>query len=404
MSQPKILISEEHPLTRQALVASLNSLGFHNVITAVNNDKALQAIAVEKEVDILICSLSTSRSRELSFLRQASNYGQINSVLLISDVNPALSLAIKKFAQHSGYDLLGILRRPLNRADLKVALSTYKPKLIARPMISLAEMPSADHIAESLQNSEFIPYYQPKLDLNTGTIIGAEILMRWNHPEFGLLGPATFIDVAKHFGHFDAMTLDVLRQASKFLATHNFAPDFKLAVNIDPDQLANPALHEKIYALLLSEHANPANLIIEITEAGLLDSPANCMENLIRLRMLGCGVSIDDFGTGFSSLQRICDVPCTEIKMDMSFTKALTHNKRSAAAIEAMVIFSNSIGVQLVAEGIETKEQYSALKALNCHIGQGYLISAPIPEDELTHLLSKQSSHQQPKKYKYEFQ
>jgi EAL domain-containing protein (putative c-di-GMP-specific phosphodiesterase class I) len=402
MSQPKILISEDHSLTRQALVASLNSLGFHNIITAANNEKALQVIFLEKEIDILICSLPTSNSQKLIFLRHASQYGHINSILLISDISPSLTRAIGQFAKYSGYELLGILRKPLNRADLKSALSAYKPKHTTSPTFFLAEMPSADDIADSLHKSEFVPYYQPKLDLDTGQVVGAEILMRWNHPQLGLLGPAAFIEVARHFGHLDAMTLEVLTQAIKFIATQNFGSDFKIAVNIDPEQLSNPTLHEKIAALLFNENANPSNLIIEITETGLLESPANAMENLVRLRMLGCGVSIDDFGAGLSSLQRICELPCTEIKMDMSFSKALMRNERNASAIEAMVHFSDAIGVQLVIEGIETGEQLTALQKLKCHIGQGYFISAPIPGDKLAVWIESQDSNHPPKQYHYD--
>jgi EAL domain-containing protein (putative c-di-GMP-specific phosphodiesterase class I) len=392
MTSPTILIYEDHFLSQHLLAASLKSLGFQNVLIANSHADAIERVKAEKEITVLICTVTSADMRELNFLREARECGNIDSLLLISDASPDIHVALAQLARHAGYRLLGILRRPYSKADLHTAIAGYRSKRTLGPSMPLFEMPSADNIGRAACNGEFVPYYQPKLDLCTLEVVGAELLMRWQHPELGLLGPAAFIEVAKHFNHLDTMTFSVLEQALNFIGTQQLGDRFKLSVNIDAAQLKDLSLHKRIRNLLTAQKFRPANLVIEITETGFLEFPEACLENLIHLRMLGCEVSIDDFGTGLSSLQRVCELPCTEIKLDMSFTKALLKNNRSVAAVEHMVKFSNDIGVQLVAEGIETEEQLNMLQKLKCPIGQGYLFSAPVCGEKLMQWMAERKT------------
>ncbi|MGY4532643.1 EAL domain-containing protein (putative c-di-GMP-specific phosphodiesterase class I)/CheY-like chemotaxis protein [Pseudomonas sp. TE3786] len=383
MSQPNILIAECPFLSQQMLAASLKSLGYQKLLIATNNDETIELVKSEKEISILICPLTSPTMQELSVIHEAHHFGRIDAIILISDTNLDIRLALAQLSRHAGFQLLGILRRQFSKNDLQTALANYSPKHPLRVDIPLIEMPSSNCIEKAVQNGELVPFYQPQLNLKTMKVVGAEILMRWHHPELGLIGPAAFLEIATHFDQLSTMTLSILEQALNFIRSQSFAEDFKLSINIDAAQLKDPSLHKHIAQLTATAKFNPANLIVEITETGMLEAPAVCLENLIHLRMLGCGISIDDFGTGFSSLQRICELPCTEIKLDMSFTNALLTNHRSVAAVDTMTKFSNTIGVQLVAEGIETKEQLQLLQGLGCHIGQGYLFSPPISAEQL---------------------
>ncbi len=378
MSRPKILILEDHPLAQQALAILLKSLGHLNTFVAANHDEIIQLVKQEQEFDILICTITSPGAYELKLLREISTHGTIKSVLLINETSSDLSAAIRQYVHLCGHRILAELRKPFSKNDLQIALTEPLIKQKINPAAPTIETPAAKEIARAVHKKQFIPYFQPKVNLQTMEVVGAEILMRWNHPTLGILGPAQFIDIAKRFGNLEAMTLSVLEQAIHFIESKKFSRNFKLAVNIDAVQLSKPDFHKKLEHMLGMYDISADTIILEITETGTFKSPIECLANLIKVRMLGLGVSIDDFGAGLSSLQRICELPCTEIKLDMSFIKNLAHNKRTRSAVSGMVKLSQEWGVQLVAEGIETEEQLHLLRDLNCDTGQGYIFSPPL--------------------------
>lgn len=391
MSELKILLVEPHLRTLNSLVKMLGSLNQNNVFIASNSGEAKSIIEREHVFDVLICGFSAEHSQELSFIRQASDFGRINSLILLSDAEPSISHAIQKLAQLWGHYVIGNLNYPVCEAELETALeNSGKREQPTTPY--LIEVFPANEIEFGIRNSQFTPYYQPKFDIETMQITGAEVLARWQHPTLGVITPAAFLEIARHFDYLDEMMLDVSKKALRFLKAGQFSEEFGLSINVDPIQLRNPDFHKNFKDMLADEDISPKRITIEITEEGVIDSPANCLENLINLRLLGCGISIDDFGAGLSSLQRICDLPCTEIKLDMSFVRSLTSNEKSKAAIQNMVSLSNHIGTQLVIEGIEQEEQILLLRQLNCHVGQGYFFSPPIPGNKLSLLLARQSA------------
>jgi EAL domain-containing protein (putative c-di-GMP-specific phosphodiesterase class I)/CheY-like chemotaxis protein len=400
MFQPKILISEDHSLAQQALAATLKSLGYTEVFTATNNEEALELAQQESGFDILICTITAPSTASLALLRDIQKHAHVHSLLLIHETPSDLRIATREFARHCGYAILGELRKPYTKNEMQAALSNHCAKQSHNPGKATTDPFPAKAVANAVRENQFIPYYQPKINLQTMEIVGAEILMRWNHPSLGILGPNSFIDVAKRFGHIDAMTLNILEQALDFANAQNLGEKFKIAVNIDAMQICNPDFHKKIKALLDTKSFCANNLILEITECSALRAPSDCLFNLIQLRLLGCEISIDDFGAGMSSLQRVCELPCTEVKLDMSFAKSLPYNHRTKLAITHMAQFSQDINVRLVAEGIETEEQLQALRKMGCHIGQGYLFSPPVNAKTLlkwlkhyktTHALKKNS-------------
>ncbi len=378
MSQPKILISEDHSLAQQAMAATLRSLGYTQVFTAADTEEAIELILQEGGFDILICTISAPSATGLALLRDLKKHGRVHSLLLITETPSDLKTATRDFASHCGYSILGELSKPFSKMEIQAALSNYRATQRSIASQATTDPIPAKAVSNAARKKQFIPYYQPKVNIQTMEVVGAEILMRWNHPSLGILGPNSFMDVAKRFGHIDTMTLNILEQALDFVKKQDLEENFKLAVNIDATQICNPDFHKKINVLLSARKFRASNLILEITECSALRSPADCMLNLIQLRLLGCEISIDDFGAGLSSLQRVCELPCTEVKLDMSFTKSLPYNRRTQVAVAHMAKFSEEINVQLVAEGIETEEQLQALQKMNCHIGQGYLFSPPV--------------------------
>ncbi|MEN0107008.1 MAG: EAL domain-containing protein, partial [Pseudomonas sp.] len=333
MSQPKILISENSVLAQQAMTAILKSLGYTQLFIATNADEATNLLIQESEFDILICTITTPLVPELNLLRQLNKHGRIHSVVLVTDAPEDLKTAIKQFTQHCGYSLLGDLGKPFTKAEIQAILGSYPGMPTDTSKKSDPISIIAKDVAYAVAQEQFIPFYQPKVNLQTLEVVGAEILMRWNHPQLGILAPYAFIDIAKRFSHLATITNSVLEQAIDFANAHNFGEHFKLSINIDATQICYPSLYNEISALLERKRFRAENLIIEITECGALKSPAECLSNLIHLRLLGCEISVDDFGAGFSSLQRVCELPCTELKLDMSFVRNLRQNRRTRTAV-----------------------------------------------------------------------
>jgi diguanylate cyclase (GGDEF)-like protein len=221
--------------------------------------------------------------------------------------------------------------------------------------------------------------YQPKLDLVTRRIVGVEALARWQHPTRGLLTPDHFIDLAERTGQIGALTATVLDAAVRQQSEWQRAGiRLSMAVNLSASNLLDQSLSSAL-ARLLQTHGVPAGtLVLEITESALMSDPLQAQQLLARLRLLGCGVSVDDYGTGFSSLAYLRNLPVSELKLDGSFLADFIHDTRARSIVESTVDLAHSLGLRIVAEGVETAETLERLAAMGCDQAQGYFISRPI--------------------------
>lgn len=381
MNNIKILVLEDHALTRHMLVLVLRELGYVHVYAAESGEQAFALLKAEGYFDVLICDIQMPGIDGLMFLREASEVGRIAALVISSSIAADLRLAIQQLARLSGYQVLGDLGKPFACDDLKELMAKYRPVVTLNELDAPSIYPNLEQeVFGGVLNREFVPFYQPKIDLRTQRVVGAEVLVRWSHQQHGLLAPGAFLDDVIRAGALDEMTHLIMQQALRFLKDYGLAYELHLSLNLEVSQLAMPGLVNSVRQAL-DEHCVPASsLILEITEVGLMRAPVATIENLVRLRLLGCGISIDDFGAGFSSLQRVCEMPCTELKLDASFTRNLVQNPRTLAAVDSVLRLALRLGINVVAEGIESHEQCLLLKNLNCPSGQGYLFSRPLAE------------------------
>lgn len=374
----KILVLEDHPLTRGLLNLALLRLGFSNLYLADDGEAALRILQAEDRLDIIICDIMMPGMDGLAFLRKASEIGRVDSVILSSDIAPDLRLAVQQLCKFAGFQMLGELIKPFTPEALMSLIDMYRPREGEINNVIVQEIPSAAAVQQALIDGELVPFFQPKIDIETRRIVGAEALVRWKHQEYGILGPGSFLQTAKHYGYLDEVTWCVARQSLDFFQRHCLFDRLTLSINLEVEQLGDDSLPEKIFDMLQETGVSPRCLILEITETGLMVAPVKSIENLVRLRLLGCGISIDDFGAGYSSLQRVCEMPCTELKLDACLIRDLTGNRRSRAVVASLQRLTSELGIKLVAEGIETHEQYEVLKLLSCEIGQGYWLGRPM--------------------------
>lgn len=244
-------------------------------------------------------------------------------------------------------------------------------------------------LARAIDRNELVLYYQPQIDLATRKIVGAEALIRWMHPQKGMVPPDKFIHVAEESGLIIDINKWVLlmacRQSDGWIK--NGFPDLNIAVNLSGYKFAHQNIVTSIRDVLETTRLDPTNIEIEITETILMQETEETIETLKEIKDLGVRIALDDFGTGYSSLSYLTTFPVDVIKIDRSFVIGSTIHKNNRIIIKAIIAMGHSLGKKILAEGIETEEQYELLKSYGCDEAQGYYFKAPVPATEFFRLL-----------------
>ncbi|VXC06188.1 GGDEF domain-containing protein [Pseudomonas sp. 8Z] len=244
----------------------------------------------------------------------------------------------------------------------------------------------ASSLRHAFENEELRVFYQPLHDLRDGQVVGFEALVRWQHPERGLLPPGEFIPIAEDNGMIGAIDLWVLEQACRQMVRWDQSksgPSF-VAVNVSSRLFGRGELDLRVAQVLAETGLAPAKLELEVTESAVMDDPAAALSLLTRLQALGVRLAIDDFGTGYSSLARLKRLPVHKLKLDQSFVRGLPHDSEDAAIARAVITLGHSLGLKVLAEGIEAAEQAEFLRNLGCDYGQGYHFGRPQPAAPVT--------------------
>ncbi|PKL38285.1 MAG: hypothetical protein CVV44_10365 [Spirochaetae bacterium HGW-Spirochaetae-1] len=245
-------------------------------------------------------------------------------------------------------------------------------------------------LTKAIREEEFVSFYQAKLD-RQGFVSGIEVLIRWNSPERGLVPPGAFIPLAEKNGMIRDIGRIVLRQACVQMKDWVDRDIFtgSISVNVSPLEFHDPALMDSIETILNATGLNPRFLELEITESSLVIDEKECIDKLTRLHDMGIAIAIDDFGTGYSSLNKLRDLPIDTLKIDRSFVEKLPDDIRSCTITRAIVDLAHNLGFAIVAEGVETKDQFQYLKNLECDSFQGYYFSKPVPAKECEKILAE---------------
>ena len=237
-------------------------------------------------------------------------------------------------------------------------------------------------IDHAFTERQFELYYQPKIDIKSNTLVSAEALGRWVHPTRGMIAPNIFIEALEQYNLIDKYTYQAIKQAVKAIkhwtaAGHNI----KIAINISTRSLMNPNFVDKVQSII-TDFSISRRLIFERTESLFLSDYDHVFDSLTRIRALGIELSIDDFGTGYSSLSRLKRLPVNELKIDQSFIREMTENIDDQIIVKSIIDLAHNLGLTVVAEGVETRDNLNQLNKLGCDIAQGYLISRPMPEKD----------------------
>ncbi len=261
------------------------------------------------------------------------------------------------------------------------SIERYDP---AKDINSIRTLVLSGGLRQAIELEQLFLVYQPKLDLRTGEIKSFEVLTRWLHPEHGMISPDEFVPQAEQSGNiipFTRWTLEqTLYQQSQWL---DEAFDVNLALNLSPRSLHSKEILSLIEDLVSASRMNPRQLTLELTETAVMLDPGGAMMNLKRLHDLGVRLSIDDFGTGYSSLSLLRQLPLNEIKIDKSFVENMIGNPQDRVIVASTISLAHNLGLDVVAEGVETDEQLSLLRSLACDTIQGFLLAEPLPREAL---------------------
>lgn len=324
--------------------------------------------------------------------------GQTVPVHLSTSIGIAISRDLHELGQGSGYIITP--EELIRNAD--TALSWAKSRGKAQYAVydevmrqrALQRLQMETQIRQALRQEQFRVYYQPIVQLSTGRIVGFEALLRWEHPERGLISPAEFIPTAEETGLIVQLDRWVLQEAYwqnvRWLAQMGKKAAVTLSVNLSGKQFSQPGLVEFVARLLSNTDLDPGYLKLEITESLITESNGEAVEQLAQLRQLGVLISIDDFGTGYSSLSRLHDYPIDTLKIDRSFIARMGPNGENAETIRMIITLAHSLGMDVIAEGIETLQQLHLIKLLNCEYGQGYFFAKPLKPAEAEQMLRSQ--------------
>ncbi len=378
-AQLRFLIAEDHAFQRREWLRTLEGLGAQTVYQAEDGNGALGILRDPKcPVDIVISDLDMEGMDGMEFVRHVGESGAAVSIILASALDRKLLASIATMAEAYGIRLLGVVEKPMTPRKLLALIKLHKPNAKKRSTPN-APIFSLEELAEGLRNDEFIPHYQPKVDLATGQVRSAEALARWMHPELGMLAPVCFIELMESGGLIDELTWAMLRKSASDCRTWRAAGiDATVSVNLSVESLGDASMADRVIDLVRRD-LDPRNMILEVTETSATGKGGKALENLARLRMKGFGLSIDDFGAGYSSMQQLSRIAFTELKVDRYFVINATKDPSARVILESSLKVAKKLNIQSVAEGVETRADFDLLCRLQCDMAQGYFIAAPMP-------------------------
>lgn len=382
MSYEHILIVDDDPLIHAVCKAFFERRNAKSVFTAMNALQGLQLINDRPEIDLVVSDLNMPDVDGLQFLRMLMEQRFRKPIVILSGEDDSVIRSAHKLASAHDLSVLGRVSKPLDPSALEAVLAKPLADRKDRTQAATVNVTEAD-FHSALLLGEIHAYLQPLVSCRTGSVVSAEALVRWHHPDHGLIMPDSFIPMLEDKGLISKLTDYVLSDALETTvecAKRGFR--FRIAINTDAETIKQLDFPDKV-ARVASRAGVPNDFIkFELTERSLLDEGPGTMEVLTRLRLQRFGVSIDDFGTGNSNLKQICTFPFTELKIDKSFLDGIATDKAKAVCLNAIVSLANALELDTVAEGIETEEDLALVTEAGIRYAQGALFSMPLARDD----------------------
>jgi EAL domain-containing protein (putative c-di-GMP-specific phosphodiesterase class I)/DNA-binding NarL/FixJ family response regulator len=382
-SNTRILVLDDEPFMLKLLARMLANLGYGAVSTCDNGHDALLRVASTAEApDLILLDINMPQMDGVEFVRHLVEHHYRGSLILVSGEDERILQSVEKLVRAHKITVLGHLSKPVTPERLSnlIELCVPPPESIIKVAKKVYGQPE---LAAAIANGELINYYQPKVAVATGEVVGLETLVRWRHPNDGLVFPDQFIGMAEQYGLIDELTRAVLSEAlPQARAWQDAGLSLRLAVNLSMDNLVSLSFLDYVVNLTNEAGVPPQQLVLEVTESRLMQDQRVSLEILTRLRLKRFRLSIDDFGTGNSSLAQLRDIPFDELKIDQSFVHGAWDNDTQRAMFDASVGLARQLAMETVAEGVEDLADWNFLRRHHCDVAQGYFIARPMPAED----------------------
>jgi len=391
-SMGRLLVVEGDLLQRTVIAKIGEKLGYDTLIAS--SFEAAAGHLRQEPFDIMTLDLSLGERDGVELLRLVADLGiRSMPIVIISSCDERILNSAKRVAEGLKLSINGCITKPLNLDRLKEALYLPRRTGVAAKKNAPSNDLTRDRIAAGLSRGEFFVEFQPKVDLGSGKVVGAEALARWQTPELGLVSPDVFVPAAERLGLMPEMTDHILSLAIKsgqrLVQSH---PGFTIAVNISASLMSDLTLPDRIEDLLLREAMPASSLIAEITEGTAMSDVDRAMDILVRLRLKNIGAAIDDFGTGYSSLSALARLPFNELKIDQSFVKGGEADPDMMKIIDASVALARAFHMKVVVEGVDHPQALERVRRAGCDIGQGFLFAGALKPEHAEDWIAQHNS------------
>ncbi len=380
-----ILVVDDEPFVLRTTAHILRDMGFQEVLTAKTGSQALELITSAKPpVDLVMLDLNMPDMDGIEMLRRFDEEGYQGDILLFSAEDMQTLDMAENLARARNLSIIGSITKPVRREDIVDLLNNRTGPRRSTEIDTDSPLVTPQMLEAAIEAGELEPWFQPKISFADRLPAGVEMLARWPHSIKGPIFPDIFIPVAESSGLIDRLTFALIEKAIQMDQQWRAQGiDLRIAVNISMDSLHSLDFPQRLDEVVSTSGGDLSNMMLEITESRLIADQIAPLDVLLRLRLKKVRLSIDDFGTGYSDLSKLRDLPFDELKLDRSYVHAAEDEKRTAAILESSVDIARKLGMTVVAEGVETSDDWYRMERLGCSQAQGWFIAKAMPGDQI---------------------
>lgn len=395
--QQGVMVVDDSSMHRYSAQLCLRAFGIDLIYDAANGKLALEQLAQLTQIPaVMLLDLEMPVMDGIEVLQQLAQLPHKPAVVLASSSDEVLLSAVATMAEALGMTLLGAFCKPVNPADLADALSRYSGSACRMDHAYTLVETNVEQLKIALDCASIEVHYQPKIGLETMNVAGVEALARWQTPQGEWICPSVFIPMAEEHDLIGDLTLSVLDQILQDMnGWWELGQYIPVAINLSAKSLAEFNLANEIIQRVIRQGIPAHFITFEITESALVVDVPSALATISRLRLKGFGISIDDYGTGFSSMQQLARFPFSELKIDRSFIQGAPTRQYICDILKSAIEMGQRLGITTVAEGVETEAELHLLKSLGCNQAQGFLLARPMPGCELMGWIEQDSLRKQ---------